>query len=426
MPGFIENLRSERSTNAARFGSKAANQAMLGQAGLPIPEGFCLDAEAYRKQLTAVGLLSLAERIATLSGEEERQAVSEIRIGLFDSPITAEVEVPLLQAWRELRQLTGSTIVVRSSALSEDLADSTFAGQYETFLGLETEAEFLTAVRACWAALWSPRALRYMQSRDLSTNDMAMSLCIQELVGGEISGGGMSRMADGNMSISASLGLGTAIAQGEIVPDRYILSASNKWLETIAGRTAHKENCSLHSPTSLAVEEPTAQQPCLSQAQSVELGHLLQLAEKQMGFPVEIEWTGNQDKVWLLQARPLQMVASVPQHETTLKQSGLRGQPSGTGWASGRACVINCECELARVAPGDVLVTQVASPSLSQVLPRVAGVIAELGGSTSHLASLARERQIPMVLGVLGATQRIPDGVDVSVDGVIGQVSWSR
>jgi len=373
-----------------------------------------------------VGLYSLAERVAGLSDEQERQAVSEIRIGLFDSPITPEVETPLLQAWSELRQSTGSTIVVRSSALSEDLADSTFAGQYETFLGLETEAEFLTAVRACWAALWSPRALRYMQSRGLSTKDMAMSLCIQELVGGEISGGGMSRMADGNRSISASLGLGTAIAQGEIVPDRYILSANNEWLETIAGRTAHKESCSLHSPTGRSVGEPMAQKPCLSRAQSIELGHLLQLAEKQMGFPVEIEWTGNQQRVWLLQARPLQMVASVPQHETVMKQSGLRGQPSGTGLASGRACVINCECELARVAPGDVLVTQVASPSLSQVLPRVAGVVAELGGSTSHLASLARERQIPMVLGVLGATQRIPDGVDVSVDGVIGQVSWNR
>ena len=60
MAGFIENLRSERSTNAARFGSKAANQAMLGQAGLPIPEGFCLDAGAYRKQLASIGLANLA------------------------------------------------------------------------------------------------------------------------------------------------------------------------------------------------------------------------------------------------------------------------------------------------------------------------------------------------------------------------------
>ena len=72
-----------------------------------------------------------------------------------------------------------------------------------------------------------------------------------------------------------------------------------------------------------------------------------------------------------------------------------------------------------------MLVTKVASPSLGQILPLVAGVVAELGGSTSHLASLARERRIPMVLGVLEATMRIPDGADVSVDGVIGTVNWS-
>jgi phosphohistidine swiveling domain-containing protein len=88
--------------------------------------------------------------------------------------------------------------------------------------------------------------------------------------------------------------------------------------------------------------------------------------------------------------------------------------------------VVTCECELSLVGPGDVLVTRVAGPALSQVLPRVAGVVAELGGSTSHLASLARERGIPMVLGVLDATQRIPDGVPVAVDGVAGVVRWMR
>ena len=79
---------------------------------------------------------------------------------------------------------------------------------------------------------------------------------------------------------------------------------------------------------------------------------------------------------------------------------------------------------LARIAPGDVLVTRVAGPVLGQVLPRVAGVVAELGGSTSHLASLARERGIPMVLGVRDATAKIPAGAQVAVDGVAGIVRW--
>jgi pyruvate,water dikinase len=73
-----------------------------------------------------------------------------------------------------------------------------------------------------------------------------------------------------------------------------------------------------------------------------------------------------------------------------------------------------------------VLVTRVGGPALSHILPRVAGVVTERGGSTSHMASLARERGVPMVLGVADATRRIPDGAQVAVDGVAGIVRWMR
>ena len=86
--------------------------------------------------------------------------------------------------------------------------------------------------------------------------------------------------------------------------------------------------------------------------------------------------------------------------------------------------VINCECEMSRIGPGDILVTRVAGPALSHILHTVAGVVTERGGSTSHMASLARERGITMVLGVLDATERISDGAMVAVDGVAGVVRW--
>src|SRR5262249_37505210 len=100
------------------------------------------------------------------------------------------------------------------------------------------------------------------------------------------------------------------------------------------------------------------------------------------------------------------------------------GHPAGIGWGAGRAVVVNCECELARVAPGDVLVTRIASPALSHVLPRVAGVVAELGGSTSHLPPLARRPGLPVALGGPDAPRRSPDGAQVAVAGVAGVVRW--
>ena len=106
------------------------------------------------------------------------------------------------------------------------------------------------------------------------------------------------------------------------------------------------------------------------------------------------------------------------------RRPALRGHPGGVGWGAGRARVIHCECELGRVGHGDILVTRMAGPALSHVLPHVAGMVAELGGSTSHLASLARERGTPMVLGVPGATTTIPEDAHVAVDGVTGLVRW--
>jgi pyruvate,water dikinase len=163
---------------------------------------------------------------------------------------------------------------------------------------------------------------------------------------------------------------------------------------------------------------------CLNDEQAVELGGYLRKAEEVMSMPVEIEWSLDDTGFRLLQSRPLHVEPPHVPDEIWLRHPALNGQPAGVGWGTGRACVVNCECELSRVGPGDILVTKVAGPALSRVLTRVAGVVAELGGSTSHLASLARERGIPMVLGVRNATQRIPDGKHVAVDGVAGIVRW--
>jgi pyruvate,water dikinase len=158
----------------------------------------------------------------------------------------------------------------------------------------------------------------------------------------------------------------------------------------------------------------------------VTLGRLLRKCEQFAGAPVEIEWAMDESGFKLLQSRPLHVETPIVPDEIWLQHPGVRGHPAGIGWGAGRAVVVNCECELSRVAPGDVLVTKVAGPALSHILSRVSGVVAERGGSTSHMASLARERGIPMVLGVLDATRTIPDGVQCAVDGVAGIVRWLR
>jgi len=423
MDSFVVSLDAPEATDARRFGPKAANLAALGRAGLAIPGGYAVDARAYRAQLAALGLEATAREVfAAEDRPRARRCALDMKLGLMESPIAPEVRESLVAAWRAVTA-SGVRGVVRSSALVEDRADSSFAGQFESFLELQDEEEFLVAVRSCWAALWSTRALRYMATHDLDPADTAMGLVVQPLVAARVSGGGLSRTAEGDMVINAASGLGAAIAQGEVAPDRYVLDREGALKESAPGRQYHGLACA-HGRKSLS--RSLAGSRCLDAEQVAELGLLMRRSEDALGGPVEIEWAADDTGIKLLQARPLRVAESTVPDDIWLQHPRLEGHPSGIGWASGRARVVNCECELERVAPGDVLVTTVAGPALGTVLAHVAGVVAELGGSTSHLASLARERGVPMVLGVLDATRRIPDGSTVAVDGVAGVVRWMQ
>src|SRR5215211_727477 len=388
MQEFIVPLGAAASTEADRVGPKAANLAALARASLPTPGGFCLTADAYRRQCAELELEPLLSRFGAATPPEARRLSVEIRLRLYQQPIAAPILAPLLAAWRGQRE-DSALGVVRSSALVEDRAGANFAGQFESFLGLDNEADMLTAVRACWAALWTTNARRYMENNGLDPAETAMAVLLQPLVAAKASGGGLSETAEGQMLLSATWGLGSAIAQGEVVPDRISLSRQGFLRHIQPGRKHHRDTCG-HGRT--AAPEPVPQdlvsKPCLDAAQAVTLGRLMRKAEDVLGHAVEIEWALDEAGFKLLQARPLHVA---PVH-----------------------------------VPGEILVTKVAGPALSHILPRVGGVVAELGGSTSHLASLARERGIPMVLGVLDATTRIPDGAQVAVDGVAGIVRWIR
>lgn len=414
-------LSDPLATDADLVGPKAANLAALSAAGLPTAGGVCIAATAYERQIVHLGLEQAVRDYADADPVQQRRLSVEVRLKLHQGEIAPELEQVIEDAWHA----GAKPLAVRSSALIEDRTQSSFAGQFQSFLGISDKAEFMTALRACWAALWTTTARRAIAQQGMSPAATAMAVLVQPLVAAIASGGGLSETADGHILISATWGLGSAIAQGQIVPDRIVLSRAGFVRSIQSGRKRHREICSLHTGlVTEAVADGAASKPSLEAGQAVTLGRLMRKAENALRMPVEIEWALDESGFKLLQARRLRLGPAAVPDEIWLKHPGLNGHPAGVGWGSGRAVVVNCECELSRVAPGDILVTRVAGPALNHVLPRVGGVVAELGGSTSHLASLARERGIPMVLGVLDATERIPDGAQVAVDGVAGVVRW--
>ncbi len=405
-------LTDRTAATPARAGPKAATLARLLAAGLPVPEGAVLPAEAYRAALAAAGVADAAARVATADESGARRLAVEVRLGLTRAPLAlAPPKAP---------------VAVRSSALLEDTPRGGAAGQFETFLGIGDAPDLVTAVRACWASLWSTRALRYLRERGLDPAGTAMAVLIQRLVPARAAGGALSRTPDGGMLVTGAWGLGASVAHGEIVPDRFHLSPEGTLGRVEPGVKDQLLACADGTgPRARGVPAALVSTPCLEPAQAEELGRMVRRVESILGTPVEVEWALGDEGLQLLQARPLRVdVQVLPDAALWQRHPGLTGQPSGLGWGVGRACVVVSEGDLVRVGYGDVLVTTVAGPALSAVLPRVSAVVAERGGSTSHLAALARERGLPAVLGALEATRRIPDGAQVAVDGITGVVRW--
>jgi pyruvate, water dikinase len=425
MTDLIIPLGSSPACEPDLVGPKAATLAVLARAGLPVPDGVCLTAPAYRMQMAALGFEEPAREPPSASAFEARRLSIAVRLGLYEGPMAAPIEQALRALWSSQAARWG-LLAVRSSALIEDRAKANFAGQFQSFLGISEEVELMTAVRGCWAALWSTHAGRALARHGLDPGMTAMAVLIQPLIAARAAGGGLSRSGDDQMVLNATWGLGSTLAQGDVVPDRIVLTRQGFVRKIEPGRKEHHTACQ-HGSGEWSAPVPAAmvETPCLSPGQAVTLGRLLRRCEDVLGMPVEIEWALDDRSFTLLQARPLTVAQPDVPDEIWAQHPGLSGHPAGIGWGSGRACVVNCECELSRVGPGDILVTRIAGPALAQMLAHVAGVVAERGGSTSHLASLARERGIPMVLGVRDATRRIPDGAHVAVDGVAGLVRWT-
>ena len=342
MNDFILPLTDPAATNPENVGPKAANLAKLTQAGLPTPGGFSLTAEAYRHQARHIGIDEMLARYNDADVPTSRRMSIAIRLAIYQQPIAPEILEPLLAAWRGQRTQYPLG-VVRSSALIEDRKGANFAGQFESFLGLSDETEFLTAVRACWAALWTSHARRYMENHDLSPADTAMGVLIQPLIAAKASGGGLSETAEGHMLISSTWGLGSAIAQGEVVPDRIVLSKKGFLRTMEAGRKGHRDTCAHGVSAPELVPKDLVSEPCLTPGQAVTLGRLLRKCEQLADGPVEIEWAMDDAGFKLLQSRPLHVEAPIVPDQIWLQHPGLNGHPAGIGWGSGRAVVVNCE-----------------------------------------------------------------------------------
>lgn len=271
MTRYIIDLAAVGRGDAALVGGKAAGLGVLVDAGLPVPPGFVITTDAYTAAAKHRG-----------TGEGARSTDR-----LRRAPLPDQLAAAITDAYRGL----GSPpVAVRSSGTAEDLADASFAGQYDTYLNVTGTADVIDAVRNCWASLWAPRAVAYRRRRGDDERGLAMAVVVQRMVDAEW--GGVVFTADpvsgrrDRMVIEAVPGLGDALVSGQVRGERLVIDRATG-LPTTDG-----------SPIPIDV--------------SREMVRLASAAQLEYGVPIDLEWAFGAAGCFLLQARPLTALPDTP------------------------------------------------------------------------------------------------------------------
>ncbi|PXY36497.1 phosphoenolpyruvate synthase [Prauserella flavalba] len=416
-----------------RAGGKAANLGELSAAGFPVPPGFVVLRDGYLSAMDRAGVRAELAELHTealgLVEEPSRLAAAceRLRALVGKAALDRELRRGVLGAYHRLGQ--SAAVAVRSSATGEDSADASFAGMNASFTNVSGDAELLDRITACWASLFSPRAVSYRAERVL-TAEPAIAVVVQRMVTVRRSGVLFTadpRTGDRTVSVvEASFGQGEAVVSGSVEPDTYVVGkdgptvlsvrVGSKDFEIVRGADGRDQRISLP-------EEDTRSR-VLDDADVCELVRLGIRVEEHYGRPQDVEWAIDAERTWLVQARPITTLTvpagtAEPLGGTPLV-TGLAASP---GTAGGRVRVLTDPGEGPLLQDGEVLVAPMTNPDWVPAIRRAAALVTDGGGMTCHAAIVARELRVPCVVGAGNATSVLTPGQLVTVDGGEGTVS---
>jgi pyruvate,water dikinase len=297
-------------------GGKGANLGELVRAGVPVPPAFCVTTEAYRRFVDdndlAGSIRHLVDGIDFDDPSSVEAGAAAIRARMARAPIPPDIVAAVASAYGHLADRVGARLAVsvRSSATAEDLPGMSFAGQQDTYLHIVGTSAVTEAVKACWASLWTGRAVAYRHTQGFAHDSVLLAVVVQEMFPSEVSGvvftANPVTSNPGEFFLNASWGLGEAVVSGRVNPDQIIVSKVGRHI--VDRQINDKVLMTVPDPSgqgsaTVAVPEHQRHQPALSDDLVVELCDLAQRIEDHYGFPQDIEWGYADGRFAILQAR---------------------------------------------------------------------------------------------------------------------------
>ena len=271
----------EECRNVSLAGGKGASLARMASEGLPVPPGFVIPSWVLESSVDKERILELARardhaglEATVREAEPPREEISAAYRRLTGRRTTATY-----------KRIGDGRVAVRSSACAEDSEAASYAGQQETYLNVEGEAEVCERVVDCWASFFSERALFYRQQKG-SLEDLRMAVVVQRMVQPEKSGvlfttDPVKRRRD-RMVVESVFGLGEQVVSGEVTPDHYVLDRSGA-----------------------LKREKVVGERVLGEEELRRLAGLGRHLEERAGAPQDIEWAISGGELYLLQCRPV-------------------------------------------------------------------------------------------------------------------------
>ena len=308
---IILNLDSPQAT-LERVGGKGASLARMAAAGLPVPPGFHITTDAYRR---FVDENHLGERIQSAAAQAQAndpatldRASEQIQSLFAQGAIPGDIAEAIRRWYGEMG--ADAPVAVRSSATAEDLPGASFAGQLETYLNVHGGDQVLDAVKRCWASLWTGRAIGYRQRQGIRPEDVSMAVVVQQLVSADAAGvlftANPVTGARDELMINAAWGLGEAIVSGRVTPDTIIVNKQTGAI--LSQEIAGKDVMTVRLPEGTREEAVPAgkrKQAALAPPLAAELARLGMKIEQLYGQPMDIEWAICDGRIFILQARPI-------------------------------------------------------------------------------------------------------------------------
>ena len=419
-------------------GGKGANLGEMTRAGLPVPAGFVVTVDAYRRFYEASGLAGeITARIQSLeidNPDRLRSGANALQRLIRLAPLPGDVRTAIVAAHEELtgREPAAEGFVsVRSSATVEDSAQFSFAGMFESFLNVRGADEILRRVKDCWASSFGARVLFYRLKQGLPA-EFPLAVVVQHMVQSDKSGVMFTVNPATNdrthLVIEAVWGLGEAIVGGQVTPDRYVIDRATLAIaeETIARKEFMLTRDAKSGETvRVPLDDARGGARVLTDAELRRLAELGIGDEEHYGTPQDVEFAIKGSDIFIVQTRPVTTLlvrpeaAAGPVGGTHVLVHGLGASP---GVASGVVRVLESPSDDARLRQGEVLVTQMTSPDWVPIMRRAAAIVTDAGGMTSHAAIVSRELGIPCIVGAKDGTRVLRDGMIVTVNAREGTV----